>query len=197
MTSHVYELWLIWQNPHSRQRYHAGTLAHKENAYSFTYVLDGPRTLTDALEDGYRLHLAFPERHKIYRSQALFNAFSRRLPDPNRPDFPRILNRVGLSPGHTPMDLLRATGGRLATDTYEFVPPTTLHNGKFDINFTVAEWRYYDGDTVSGKLRLNRHYRLNWNWSISLTTTLSWCCRSLPPNWAMYRLTTVGLVPSC
>lgn len=155
MTSHVYELWLIWQNPHSRQRYHVGTLAHKENEYSFTYALNGPRTLADALADGYRPHLAFPDTHKTYCSRTLFAAFSRGLPDANRPDFTRILNRVGLSPDHTHMDLLRATGGRLATDTYEFVAPVTLHNGRIEIDFTVAGWRYYDSETVSGKLRLN------------------------------------------
>lgn len=155
MTSRVYELWLIWQNPRSRQRYHVGTLAHRENEYSFTYALHGPRTLSDALADGYRLHLAFPDAHKTYCSRKLFAAFSRRLPDVNRSDFSRILNRIGLSTAHTPMDLLRATGGRLATDTYEFVAPLTLHNGRLEIDFTVAGWRYYEGETVREKLRLN------------------------------------------
>lgn len=46
------------------------------------------------------------------------------------------------------MDLLRATGGRWATDTYEFVVPIQMHDGKYSIDFFVAGWRYYQGDQV-------------------------------------------------
>nr|WP_269321878.1 hypothetical protein [Oceanobacillus salinisoli] len=36
------------------------------------------------------------------------------------------LKGYGLPPDYTEMDLLRATGGRLATDPYEFVAPTSI-----------------------------------------------------------------------
>ncbi|MHB1682059.1 MAG: HIRAN domain-containing protein [Bacilli bacterium] len=160
MNTHADELWLIWQNPMSRQRYHVGNLAHDERGYHFSYESLGPRTLSDALADGYRLHLAFPDRHKTYRSRELFAAFSRRLPAAKRPDFPEILKRIGLSKDHTLMDLLKATGGRLATDTYEFVPPIILHDGRLNIEFTVAGWRYYEGETVREQLQPQAHLHL-------------------------------------
>ncbi|MHB9038728.1 MAG: HIRAN domain-containing protein [Armatimonadota bacterium] len=151
----AYELWLIWQNPHSRQRYHVGTLRHVEQGYQFAYEKHGPRTLPDALADGYRLHLVFPDTDKTYHARELFAAFSRRLPDRSRPDFLDILKRIGLSRDHTPMDLLWATGGRLATDTYEFVSPIILHDGCLNIDFIVAGWRYYEGESVKAYLRSN------------------------------------------
>jgi len=39
---------------------------------------------------------------------------------------------LGLTPDCTEMDLLRATGGRLATDSYEFVAPIYVHGDHFD-----------------------------------------------------------------
>ena len=132
-----------------------GTLTHDEHGYRFVYERSGSRALTDAVEDGYQLHFAFPDVQKTYYARSLFAAFSRRLPHAGRSDFPDILRRIGLSKDHTQMDLLRATGGRLATDTYEFVAPIILHDGRLDIDFIVAGWRYYEGETARAQLRSN------------------------------------------
>ncbi|WP_281758963.1 HIRAN domain-containing protein [Alicyclobacillus hesperidum] len=146
------ELWLIWQNPFSRQRYHVGTLVHDASGYYFTYRTQGQRSVQDALMDGYQPHLSFPDLNKVYQAPNLFAAFARRLPDPRRSDFKTILSELGLPGDYTPMDLLNATGGRVATDTYEFVKPVETHFGEFAIEFYVAGWRYYDGDAVVGQL---------------------------------------------
>lgn len=52
------------------------------------------------------------------------------------------------------MDLLRATGGRLATDSYEFVTPTYVYGNHFDFDFYIAGWRYYEGEQILKQLKI-------------------------------------------
>ncbi|MDM5309695.1 HIRAN domain-containing protein [Peribacillus frigoritolerans] len=142
-----YLLWLIWQNIDSRQRYHVGNLIHKDGLYIFQYEnLKEHRGLKEALKDGYSPHLAFPDFNKVYVSEKLFGPFLRRLPNPGRPDFNNLLSKYGLTKDFTEMGLLRATGGRLATDPYEFVHPVYIEGNYFDFDFHIAGWRHHDGD---------------------------------------------------
>lgn len=153
MKKRPFVLWLIWQNKKTRQRYHIGNLSSLDGEFTFSYELSRKRrTLFEALENGYRPHLAFRDIHKEYKSDRLFEAFARRLPDRGRPDFSALLKSLGLSNDFTEMDLLRATGGRLATDPYEFVAPIYRYNDHFDFDFYVAGWRYYDGENILHEL---------------------------------------------
>lgn len=154
MRKRPFELWLIWQNAETRQRYHVGRLLQQDGVYKFTYETSGSRRkLADALDNGYRPHLAFPDTNKVYTSNKLFGPFARRLPDIRRPDYQTILQDLGLPRDCTEMDVLRATGGILATDTYEFVSPIFIEDNHFDFDFFVAGWRYYDGESVIDQLR--------------------------------------------
>lgn len=142
-----YLLWLIWQNVKTRQRYHVGNLIHMDGLYVFQYEnTKKHRGLREALRNGYHPHLAFPDFKKVYVSEKLFGPFLRRLPNKSRPDFWDLLQKFGLSKDYTNMDLLRATGGRLATDSYEFVHPVYIDGEHFDFDFHIAGWRYYEGE---------------------------------------------------
>lgn len=155
MEKKPYVLWLIWQNQETRQRYHVGNLFHKDGKYTFSYELSGKRrTLFEAMENGYKPHLSFRNVEKTYVSDRLFGPFARRLPDKRRPDFKDILKDYGLPLDYTEMDLLRATGGRLATDPYEFVAPVSVWDDYFHFDFFIAGWRYYEGDTVENQLQV-------------------------------------------
>lgn len=89
MKSRPFKLCLIWQNIETRQRYHVGRLIYKDGNYTFSYETKGyRRKLKEAIENGYRPHLAFPDIHKTYTSKTLFGPFARRLPDFRRPDHP-------------------------------------------------------------------------------------------------------------
>ncbi|MEW4263586.1 DNA-binding protein [Bacillus megaterium] len=154
-----YLLWLIWQNVNTRQRYHVGNLSHENGEYTFQYENnDKNRGLKEALANGYHPHIAFPDLEKVYHSNKLFGAFSRRLPSRSRPDFVNILRKYGLSKDYTEMDLLRISGGRLGTDSYEFVQPVYIHNNHFDFDFYIAGWRHHGGDvhlnSISDKTEL-------------------------------------------
>ncbi|WP_163538154.1 HIRAN domain-containing protein [Gracilibacillus sp. YIM 98692] len=154
MEKKPFVLWLIWQNQETRQRYHVGNLFHEDGKYTFTYELSGKRrTLTEAMENGYKPHLSFRDVEKTYVSNRLFGPFARRLPDKRRPDFHEILKGYGLPLDYTEMDLLRATGGRLATDPYEFVAPISVIGDHFYFDFYIAGWRYYDGDKIESQLQ--------------------------------------------
>ncbi|THE13996.1 DNA-binding protein [Bacillus timonensis] len=155
MEKKPYVLWLIWQNQDTRQRYHVGNLFHEDGKYTFSYELSGKRrTLFEAMESGYKPHLSFRNVEKTYVSDRLFGPFARRLPDKRRPDFNEILKDYGLPRDYTEMDLLRATGGRLATDPYEFVAPISVLDDHFNFDFFIAGWRYYDGDTIENQLQV-------------------------------------------
>jgi hypothetical protein len=161
MANRPFVLWLIWQNVETRQRYHIGNLSSLNGEYTFSYELSGKRrTLLDAMKNGYKPHLAFRDIKKVYKSDRLFDAFARRLPDKRRPDFREILQSFGLSKDCTDMDLLRATGGRLATDPYEFVSPIYRYNDHFDFDFYIAGWRYYDGEKVLQQLKIDEEVKL-------------------------------------
>lgn len=160
MNKRPFVLWLIWQNTETRQRYHIGNLSSLNDEYTFTYELSGKRrTLFEALENGYRPHLAFRDIKNVYKSNRLFDAFARRLPDKRRPDFSELLRSFGLSNDYTEMDLLRATGGRLATDPYEFVSPIYRYNDHFDFDFYVAGWRYYEGESALQELKVGEEVK--------------------------------------
>jgi len=155
MSKRSYELWLIWQNVETRQRYHVGRLLHADGVYTFSYETTGyRRKLAEAMDNGYRPHLAFPDINKTYTSKKLFGPFARRLPDTRRPDYRFVLRELGLSAECTEMDVLRATGGILATDSFEFVSPILVENDFFTLDFFVAGWRYYNGDQVIDQLRV-------------------------------------------
>lgn len=154
MRKKPFELWLIWQNVETRQRYHIGKLLHNNGVYTFSYETNGyRRKLAEAMDNGYRPHLAFPNINKTYTSHTLFGPFARRLPDTRRPDYSLVLQDLGLSSKCTVMDVLQATGGILATDSYEFVSPIIVDNNHFDLDFFIAGWRYYDGDQVIDQLK--------------------------------------------
>lgn len=148
-------LWLIWQNIETRQRYHVGNLIYQDDIYIFQYEnIDKNRSLKAALDNGYNPHLAFPDLKMTYTSDHLFGPFARRLPNRNRPDFKKLLIKFGLDDNSTDMDFLSATGGKLATDSYEFVNPIFVKDNKFILDFYIAGWSHYEGDTVINQLQL-------------------------------------------
>lgn len=87
MNQHPFELWLIWQNSKTRQRYHAGNLIHENGVYKYYYEKGYRRKLEDAIKNGYTPLLSFPDTDKVYTLIKLFPPFSRRVPDTRRSDF--------------------------------------------------------------------------------------------------------------
>lgn len=143
--SDIQTLLVVWQDEESRLYYHIGTLSNYDDYYEFTYTSSQPglRKLGDALKAGYMIHPAFPKTDKVYRSKALFPAFDRRIPSSDRSDFKAILSDLGLNENPSKMEILRATRGRLASDTYSFEQPLRLReDGKIQSSFFIHGMRH-------------------------------------------------------
>src|SRR5699024_460133 len=161
MKNESFELWLIWQNPETRQRYHVGNLLYEEGVYLFSYENgEYRRKLAEAMDNGYQTHLAFPDINKTYTSKNLFGPFSRRLPDSRMSDYQLVLQELGLSKEATELEVLLATGSILATDSHEFVSPIKVEDNDFELDFFIAGWRYYDGEKVIDNLHEGDNIKL-------------------------------------
>jgi hypothetical protein len=143
-------LFLIWRDPESRAQHKVGQLWFDGFHYCFQY--DGPGVASARIR-GFSLLAAFPDVDKRYESVELFPALMHRLPDAKRPDYKAVLDRFQLEPGAHPFEVLRRTGGRLATDqlSFEEAPEQTPRGQSFQC--FVAGWRFYEGDSILSELR--------------------------------------------
>jgi len=128
----IKSLLVLWKNKVNIQYYHVGTLSFngKEYTFHYTHHQDAHRKVGDAMRNGYRLHPAFPELEKVYKSTDLFSAFDRRIPSSDRVDFTEILKNLGLPEQADRMDILRETRGMLAGDMYSFEQPIRLYDNR-------------------------------------------------------------------
>lgn len=152
-------LYLIWQNPQTRQFVRVGELSElTDGRYAFAYTRDAHHT-----KDFYPL-TQFPDMSRIYMSASLPAFFVNRLMSRKRDSFPAYLHFLGIdSPDlDTPMELLARTGGPRATDTFHLVDDMMHHtDGRVTSRFLASGVRYLDADgtrltrvTVGQRLRL-------------------------------------------
>ena len=126
----INKLWLIWKDPIDRRRYKIGILERDDNYYYFKYV---DPELNLAKEAGFDYYPGFEDTNKEYRNEKMFLNIENRLPNKKRPDYLEILNSYNLDIDSDSMEILKATKGRLVTDTYEFVEPFDQKKIEFDI----------------------------------------------------------------
>lgn len=144
------ELLLVWKHPRTRARYRIGFLQRTEGRYAFRYDLAHPRSLSDAKAAGFRVLDSFPHEDQLYSAVELFPTFSRRLPPEWSND---LFVALGLEPGDD-LEYLARTGGRVPTDTLEFLEPVnvTADGSQCQLHFPIAGWRHYGGESVIGAL---------------------------------------------
>lgn len=137
-------LWLIWQDPKTRLRHVVGKLWLNDNdSCEFAYQKNGFRV---AESKGFRVLPSLPDCNMTYQSSKLFSVFARRLPDKRRPDYQKILEGYGLPPESSEFDILAKTGGKLATDNFEFVTSLeSCSNLPFKHELFLAGWKYWGG----------------------------------------------------
>ena len=111
-------LWLVWRDWDNKDKYLIGELSYDNNIYKFIYL----DSVKEAMEEGFDYYPSFDDLDKVYESKELFSNIKIRLPNPKRPDYLEILNNFDLNCNSTEMEILEKTGGRLLTDTFEFVP---------------------------------------------------------------------------
>ena len=137
-------LFLIWQNPDTRQFIRVGVLSELvDGRYVFGYT-------AGAQADGFHPLAQFPDLSKTYVSDALPAFFVNRLMSKKRQSYPDYLNAIGIeSPGlDTPMELLARTGGPRASDTFHLVDDLAAdEGGRVVSRFLASGVRHVEGAT--------------------------------------------------
>ncbi|MDI3299686.1 MAG: HIRAN domain-containing protein, partial [Bacillota bacterium] len=109
------------------------------------------------IEAGFWLLDEFPDPDGEWHCGDLFATFQRRLPQTWTPE---EWAHLGVRPEEG-IEYLRVTGGRLPTDTMEFLEPISIEDVEtYHLRFAVAGWRYYEGERVIGELRPGTRVRL-------------------------------------
>lgn len=126
-------LLLVWKDPKTKRRYIVGELS-KNGQFEFSYGHE----FNEAIDAGFEMLIAFPDKEKVYRSDALFSVFASRLPDPRRKGIEDILGKYHLN-RYDAYELLKRSGAKLPIDNLEFVDPI-LNNEETQIvrTFFVA-----------------------------------------------------------
>ncbi|WP_035294144.1 HIRAN domain-containing protein [Clostridium sp. KNHs214] len=132
-------IYLIWKDYKTRQRYVIGELS-KNGKYQFNYRIED---VNKAIENGFEPLVAFPDINDVYESHDMFPAFSSRLPDKRRKDVKEILAKYQLEKYDT-FELLKKSGGKLPTDSLEFIDPIFLDENNIERDFYIAGVRHYD-----------------------------------------------------
>lgn len=117
---------LIWRSEPHTERLIVGTLWEVPGGMAFAY--DG-EDVERARALGFTGYGALSEGTAPDPTTALA-MFTARLPSRSRPDYGHILEQWGLLPsGADPLLILAATGGKLPTDLYEFIPDVKPRGG--------------------------------------------------------------------
>ena len=146
------ELLMVWKDPETRQRFVVGELKEEGGSFSFRYVNPA---LEEAQQHGFQNYPAFPDLDAVYEQPTLFQPIVNRLPRPKRPDYALILERYGIDPSSSLMEILEATRGRIPTDTFEFVRKVQyVADAPFRLDFEIAAARYYDLQKVVDQLQI-------------------------------------------
>lgn len=137
-------LFLIWQNPDTRQFIRVGALVELvDGRYVFEYT-------SGAGAEGFHPLVQFPDISKTYVSDTLPAFFVNRLMSKRRESYPAYLTAIGLDAPEldTPMELLARTGGPRVTDTFHLVDDLSSdENGIVVSRFLASGVRHLDGAT--------------------------------------------------
>lgn len=150
------KLFLAWQaSDHLSERFRwaVGELEATEGVWTLRYFEDGAefervnqgRPFSEALALGYQGYPAFPLKRRFHES-GVAEAFMRRLPPRNRPDFQEYTQQFRLAPELELSDfsLLGQTEAKLPSDGFSVVDPLDPDADQCDLMLEVAGYRYYN-----------------------------------------------------
>jgi hypothetical protein len=141
IAKHDNELLLVWKDPVTRNRIAIGRLWKENELYFFRYIRadeDERGSIDFAIKMGYKPIKMFSELSKVYKSKTLFSPFLNRLNGSQR--------------NNNPFEVLKKTGGKLNTDTLEFMRTIEEKEEQRSVSFFAAGWRYYQGKEALSEL---------------------------------------------
>lgn len=119
MTSEVRDvIWMIWKNDQG-EPFKVGELSKTSEKYYFKYDIDGVKK---AGAYGFTTLPYLPKADVEYFREELFSSFSNRLSFHGKKDITSILKEYNLQE-YDAFELLKKGGGKLPTDSLEFIIP--------------------------------------------------------------------------
>ncbi|MBW9159542.1 hypothetical protein G9F71_001440 [Clostridium sp. FP2] len=119
MTSEVNNMmWMIWKNSEG-ESFKVGELSRRGEKYYFKYDISG---VEKAEEYGFSPLPNLPRIDVEYFREELFSSFLNRIPGNDKRDASSILKQYNLKQ-YDAFELLKKSGGKISTDSFEFVPP--------------------------------------------------------------------------
>ncbi|KXS47740.1 MULTISPECIES: HIRAN domain-containing protein [Halanaerobium] len=149
IAKHKNELLVVWKDPDTRERTVIGRLWKENGLFHFKYIREDENehgSIEYALQMGYKPIKIFEDIDQEYTSDKLFAPFLNRLNGKDRKN--------------KPFEALKRTGGRLSTDTLEFMEPIDEEKKCRTVKFNIAGWRHYDGDKALESLESGQELHL-------------------------------------
>jgi hypothetical protein len=132
----VRRLVVTWQHPEDRLIDPVGFLDYDGECYRFGYI-------RHALEvKDFRPLLGFRDLDGHYASGTLFPFFAQRVMDPQRPDYHRYVERLGLPEDATPWEQIARSQGSRVGDTIQLLPEPVNEEGELTGRFLVHGIRH-------------------------------------------------------
>jgi hypothetical protein len=118
-------IWMMWRNE-QEESFKVGELCRKGGKYYFKYDAEGVKK---AEEDGFLPLSQFPRLDVEYFREELFHSFSERLPSKREAN--SLLKEYKLKE-YDVFELLKRSGGKITTDSLEFVSPFNDESNNLD-----------------------------------------------------------------
>ena len=120
-------IWMIWKNEEG-ESFKVGELSRQAEKYYFKYDIDG---VEKAEEYGFSPLPNLPRVDVEYFREELFQSFSTRLPVHGKKDISSVLKQYDLK-AYDAFELLKKSGGKISTDSFEFVEPFDKESSTVD-----------------------------------------------------------------
>ena len=130
------QLVVAWQHPDERSIEPVGFLTFDGHLYRFTYIRHALNV------KDFRPLLGFADLTRSYTSDRLFPLFAQRAMDPQRPDYQRYVERLGLEGEPGPLEQIARSQGRRHGDTIQLLPVPTVKGDELTFLFLVHGVRH-------------------------------------------------------
>jgi hypothetical protein len=128
---------VAWRNTARRRISPVAVLDYDGKIYRFQYFSN-----VSDIED-FRPFVGFPEFDRIYEAERLWPFFALRIMDRRRPDFPRYVRWLALTPDATQLDIMSRSGGERKGDAVQVIEePRVDVAGNTESTFLVRGARY-------------------------------------------------------
>jgi len=119
-------IWMMWKNEEG-ESFKVGELCRQAEKYYFKYDIDG---VEKAEQYGFSPLPNLPRIDVEYFREELFHSFSQRLPC--KREASSLLKEYNLVE-YDVFELLKRSGGKSTTDSFEFIPPFNERNITLDL----------------------------------------------------------------